>query len=73
MAVVTIQSPTGESIQIEAPEGATDAQIFAFAQSQGLFNKQPQAVNSDVPTPENLAMDKQNKVERVARLRNADG
>ena len=66
MAVVTIQSPTGESIQIEAPEGATDAQIFAFAQSQGLFNKQPQAVNSDVPTPENLAMDKQNKVERVA-------
>ena len=66
MAVVTIQSPTGESIQIEAPEGATDAQIFALAQSQGLFNKQPQAVNSDVPTPENLAMDKQNKVERVA-------
>ena len=38
MPIVTIQSPSGESFQIEAPEGATDDQILAFAQSQGLMN-----------------------------------
>ena len=65
MPIVTIQSPTGEEIQIEAPEGATDEQIFSFAKSQGLFNQQEPALrpgqsatdpNIDfVPTEENLA------------------
>lgn len=59
MPIVTIQSPQGEEIQIEAPEGATDEQIFNFAKSQGLFNNQQQEVdgtqNPDVPTIENLA------------------
>ena len=41
MPIVTIQSPTGEEIQIEAPEGATDEQILSFAKSQGLFDQQP--------------------------------
>jgi hypothetical protein len=58
MPIVTIQSPTGEEIQIEAPEGATDEQILSFAKSQGLFDQQPiaeQFNNEDVPTDENLA------------------
>jgi hypothetical protein len=59
MPIVTIQSPQGEEFQIEAPEGATDEQIFNFAKSQGLFNNQQPAVdgtqNPDVPTVENLA------------------
>tara|TARA_R110000772_G_scaffold67618_1_gene150129 strand:+ start:1179 stop:2891 length:1713 start_codon:yes stop_codon:yes gene_type:complete len=59
MPIVTIQSPQGEEIQIEAPEGATDEQIFMFAKSQGLFNQQQptteQFNNQDVPTDENLA------------------
>jgi hypothetical protein len=62
MPIVTIQSPQGENIQIEAPEGATDEQIFMFAKSQGLFN-QPEVVaqntftdsNDFIPTDENLA------------------
>tara|TARA_R110000850_G_scaffold101179_3_gene209386 strand:+ start:2962 stop:4587 length:1626 start_codon:yes stop_codon:yes gene_type:complete len=62
MPIVTIQSPQGEEIQIEAPEGATDEQIFMFAKSQGLFN-QPQITgqegiidnNDFIPTDENLA------------------
>lgn len=59
MPIVTIQSPTGEEIQIEAPEGATDEQIFNFAKSQGLFSQNQQintgaAQNPDVPTVENL-------------------
>ena len=62
MPIVTIQSPTGEEIQIEAPEGATDEQIFSFAKSQGLFNQQaaqpPQQFNNeDVPTEANLALE----------------
>ncbi len=40
MPIVTIQSPTGQSFQIDAPEGATDEQIFMFAKSQGLFKPQ---------------------------------
>lgn len=40
MAIVTIQSPSGESFKIEAPDGATDDQILRFAKSQGLFDKQ---------------------------------
>ena len=64
MPIVTIQTPSGESIQIEAPEGATDEQIFSFAKSQGLFDQQPalqpeQATttpsNDFIPTEENLA------------------
>mgnify|MGYP000532937104 CR=1 FL=1 len=58
MPIVTIQSPQGGEIQIEAPEGATDEQIFMFAKSQGLFDQQPiaeQFNNEDVPTEENLA------------------
>ena len=47
MPIVTIQTPQGSSIQIDAPEGATDDQIFRFAKSQGLFDeKQPQEANS---------------------------
>ena len=47
MPIVTIQTPQGASIQIDAPEGATDDQIFRFAKSQGLFDeKQPQEANS---------------------------
>lgn len=42
MPIVTIQSPTGQSFQIEAPEGATDEQILSFAQSQGLFDQPAQ-------------------------------
>lgn len=51
MPIVTIQTPSGESIQIEAPEGATDDQIFKFAKSQGLFDKilTQSANNPDVP------------------------
>ena len=57
MPIVTIQSPSGEEIQIEAPEGATDEQIFSFAKSQGLFSQQETTGgNSDfIPTDENLA------------------
>lgn len=54
MPIVTIQSPSGASFQIDAPEGATDDQIFRFAKSQGLFDQQPvqmqpSANNIDVP------------------------
>lgn len=54
MPIVTIQSPTGQSFQIEAPEGATDEQIFMFAKSQGLFKPQDAPIqqsagNIDVP------------------------
>ncbi|HHZ69828.1 MAG TPA: hypothetical protein EYN54_06020 [Methylococcaceae bacterium] len=68
MPIVTIQSPSGGSFQIDAPEGATDEQIFKFAQSQGLMNEpesQPQLrpeqaatpANQDfIPTEENLAI-----------------
>lgn len=38
MPIVTIQSPSGESFQIDAPEGATDEQVLRFAKSQGLFD-----------------------------------
>lgn len=60
MAIVTIQTPSGSTVQIEAPEGATDDQIFRFAKSQGLFDQQeqPKEVSNtplDVPTDENLA------------------
>tara|TARA_R110000772_G_scaffold268715_1_gene397869 strand:- start:2220 stop:3944 length:1725 start_codon:yes stop_codon:yes gene_type:complete len=62
MPIVTIQSPQGENIQIEAPEGATDEQIFMFAKSQGLFNQPEVAAqntftdsNDFIPTDENLA------------------
>lgn len=40
MPVVTIQTPSGQSFQIEAPEGATDDQILRFAKSQGLFDQE---------------------------------
>jgi len=50
MPVVTIQSPSGESFKIEAPEGASDEQILAFAKSQGLFDTQPQTPT--IPEPE---------------------
>ena len=57
--IVTIQSPQGEEFQIEAPEGATDEQIFNFAKSQGLFNNQQSVVdgtqNPDALKVENLA------------------
>lgn len=42
MAIVTIQTPQGQSVKIDAPEGATDDQIFRFAKSQGLFEQQTQ-------------------------------
>ena len=53
MPIVTIQSPTGESFKIEAPEGATDDQILRFAKSQGLFDEQPeQPVEQPVAPPQ---------------------
>lgn len=65
MPIITIQSPAGEEIQIEAPEGATDEQIFLFAKSQGLFNQQQPELRPEqsatpieqdfIPTEENLA------------------
>jgi len=64
MPIVTIQTPSGGSVQIDAPEGATDDQILRFAKSQGLFDQQPEllpeqaATPADVdfiPTEENLA------------------
>lgn len=60
MPIVTIQSPQGKEFKIEAPEGATDEQIFNFAKSQGLFNENQQSEvdgtqNPDVPTVENLS------------------
>ena len=51
MPIVTIQSPTGASFQIDAPEGATDDQIFRFAKSQGLFDEQPQVAAQVVEQP----------------------
>ena len=36
MPIVTIQAPNGQEVQIDAPEGATDEQIFRFAKSQGI-------------------------------------
>lgn len=54
MPIVTIQSPTGQSFKIEAPEGATDEQILRFAKSQGLFDVQTQTDPSDLP-PGDLA------------------
>ena len=55
MPIVTIQTPQGGTVQIEAPEGATDAQILSFAKSQGLFDQQQSQTPRDVPTDENLA------------------
>jgi len=63
MPIVTIQSPKGQSFQIDAPEGATDDQILRFARSQGLFNEQPaqqpaqqqQEQVDFIPTEANLA------------------
>jgi hypothetical protein len=66
MPVVTIQTPQGENIQIDAPDGATDDQIFRFAKSQGLFDAQSLTdeqrliegtQNPDVPTVENMAIE----------------
>jgi len=68
MPIVTIQTPQGESIKIEAPEGATDEQILLFAKSQNLFDQssitttlRPEQSATDpnvdfVPTEENLAI-----------------
>lgn len=38
MPIVKIQTPNGDIVQIEAPEGASDEQILNFAKSQGLFD-----------------------------------
>jgi len=59
MPIVTIQSPSGQSFQIEAPEGATDDQILNFAKSQGLFDEQPEqeiapAEQSTAPVTESI-------------------
>ncbi len=51
MPIVTIQSPQGESFQIEAPDGATDEQILMFAKSQGLFDQQPALRPTQAATP----------------------
>jgi len=51
MPIVTIQSPQGESFQIETPEGATDEQILMFAKSQGLFDQQPALRPTQAATP----------------------
>jgi len=51
MPIVTIQSPTGQSFQIDAPEGATDDQILRFAKSQGLFDEQPQEIAQPTQPP----------------------
>lgn len=53
MPIVTIQSPQGDSFQIDAPEGATDEQILSFAKSQGLFDAQqaPQLRPEQAATP----------------------
>jgi hypothetical protein len=73
MPIVTIQSPNGEEIKIEAPEGATDEQILLFAKSQGLFDQQ-QALRPEqaatpidqdfIPTEENLATE-QSRVDAI--------
>ena len=76
MPIVTIQTPSGESVQIDAPEGATDDQIFRFAKSQGLFNQrgdnelrpEQAATPADVdfiPTEENLARPMPEQPERT--------
>jgi len=51
MPVITIQTPSGGTVQIDAPEGATDEQILRFAKSQGLFDDvlTRSAQNPDVP------------------------
>lgn len=59
MPIVSIQTPSGGTVQIDAPDGATDDQILRFAKSQGLFNNQQaqSGANLDVPTSENMASD----------------
>ncbi len=81
MPIVTIQSPSGRSFQIDAPEGATDDQILRFAKSQGLFDQQPPSAQPTdqlrpeqsatppdvdfIPTEENLSRQRPEKEERT--------
>ncbi|MAO21796.1 MAG: hypothetical protein CMJ25_13695 [Phycisphaerae bacterium] len=56
MPIVTIKTPSGESVKIEAPEGATDNQILMFAKSQGLFDEKQNLDQQDfIPTDEALS------------------
>lgn len=59
MPIVTIQSPSGQSFQIEVPDGASDDQILRFAKSQGLFDQAPQSDTEDLPTEANLLAEQQ--------------
>ena len=36
MPIATIQTPDGSTVKLEVPEGATEAQILEFVQSQDL-------------------------------------
>jgi hypothetical protein len=64
MPIAKIQTPNGQIISLEVPEGATEKQILDFVQSQDLsqFATQqvrevgPAGADIDVPTPENLAI-----------------
>lgn len=59
MPIVTIQSPSGQSFQIEAPEGATDDQILRFAKSQGLFDEPQQVPQAQAEAPRELGAGEQ--------------
>ena len=52
MPIATIETPEGRIVRIEVPEGATQAQIISFVQSQDLSSVQPPApaISQDIPT-----------------------
>ncbi len=70
MPIAKIQTPDGKVISLEVPEGATEAQIMQFLNSQDLsqFNQAPQGVDPDVPTAENIAADPVPTVEQESGI-----
>ena len=68
MPIFTIETPSGQTFDIEAPEGATDDQILSFAQSQGLFNWQAQQAQQTPTrfTPEQMEAFKADALQQTA-------
>lgn len=69
MARYEVTAPNGQKFEINAPDGATQDQVMAYAQQQfaqsAAISQPSEMVSPDVPTPENLAAADQYHAQRT--------
>jgi len=68
MARTKVQAPDGRTITVEHPDGASEAEIIAFAQQSGGTGKDPKDLMANLPEPSNASIGQRFAADKGVRL-----